>query len=66
MFWNTTTQWTAGDPSDEKGWELVTVSTRSSAKVTGLPSGKVSYFRVAGIGTKGMGPWSQVVSTLVK
>jgi hypothetical protein len=60
------TQWTGGDPSDEKGWELVTVSTRSSVKVTGLPSGKVSYFRVAGIGTKGMGPWSQVVSTLVK
>lgn len=59
-------QWTAGDPSDEKAWTLVSVSTRASAKVTGLPSGQVSYFRVAGIGTKGMGPWSQVVSTLVK
>ena len=59
-------QWTAGDPSDEKAWRLVAVSTRSSAKVTGLPSGQVSYFRVAGIGTKGMGPWSQVASTLVK
>jgi len=60
------TEWTGGDPADEKSWELVSVSTRSSAKVTGLPSGKVSYFRVAGIGTKGMGPWSQVVSSLVK
>jgi hypothetical protein len=59
-------QWTAGDPTDEKSWQLVAVSTRSSAKVTGLPSGQVSYFRVAGIGTKGMGPWSQVASTLVK
>lgn len=59
-------QWTAGDPSDEKSWSLVSVSTRASAKVTGLPSGQVSYFRVAGIGTKGMGPWSQVASTLVK
>ncbi len=59
-------QWTAGDPSDERAWQLVAVSTRSSAKVTGLPSGQVSYFRVAGIGTKGMGPWSQVASTLVK
>jgi len=59
-------QWTAGDPTDEKAWQLVAVSTRSSAKVTGLPSGQVSYFRVAGIGTKGMGPWSQVASTLVK
>ncbi|HRO98716.1 MAG TPA: fibronectin type III domain-containing protein [Flavobacteriales bacterium] len=60
------TEWTAGDPTDEQAWELVSVSTRSSVKVSGLPSGKVSYFRVAGIGTKGMGPWSQVVSTLVK
>lgn len=60
------TEWTAGDPADEQAWELVSVSTRSSVKVTGLPSGKVSYFRVAGIGTKGMGPWSQVASTLVK
>jgi hypothetical protein len=59
-------QWTAGDPGDEKSWSLVSVSTRASAKVTGLPSGQVSYFRVAGIGTKGMGPWSQVASTLVK
>jgi hypothetical protein len=59
-------QWTAGDPSDEKSWSLVSVSTRASAKVTGLPSGQVAYFRVAGIGTKGMGPWSQVASTLVK
>lgn len=59
-------QWTAGDPSDERAWQLVAVSTRSTAKVTGLPSGQVAYFRVAGIGTKGMGPWSQVASTLVK
>jgi hypothetical protein len=59
-------QWTAGDPTNEKAWELVAVSTRSSAKVTGLPSGQLSHFRVAGIGTKGMGPWSQVASTLVK
>lgn len=59
-------QWTPGDPSDEKSWQLVAVSTRASAKVTGLPSGKVSHFRVAGIGTKGIGPWSQVASTLVK
>jgi hypothetical protein len=59
-------QWTATDPTDEKGWQLATVSTRSSVKVMGLPSGQVSHFRVAGIGTKGMGPWSQVASTWVK
>jgi hypothetical protein len=59
-------QWTVTDPTDEKGWQLAAVSTRSSAKLTGLPSGQVSYFRVAAINTKGLGPWSQVVSTLVK
>jgi len=59
-------QFAASEPSDEKSWSLVTVSSRASAKVTGLPSGQVAYFRVAGIGTKGMGPWSQVVSTLVR
>lgn len=59
-------QWAASETTDEKAWQLVAVSTRSSARITGLPSGQVAYFRVAGIGTKGMGPWSQVASTLVK
>lgn len=59
-------QWSASETTDEKAWQLVAVSTRSSARITGLPSGQVAYFRVAGIGTKGMGPWSQVASTLVK
>ena len=54
------------DPSNESLWKLVAVSTKSMTKVTGLPSGQVGYFRIAGIGTAGMGPWSQVVSTLVK
>jgi hypothetical protein len=54
------------DPEVEANWKLVEVSTRSRIAVKGLPSGQVSYFRVAGIGTAGMGPWSQVSSTLVK
>ena len=59
-------QWAASETTDDKAWQLVAVSTRSSARITDLPSGQVAYFRVAGIGTKGMGPWSQVASTLVK
>ena len=59
-------QATSTDPQDEKGWQLAAVSTRASAKLTGLPSGQIMHFRVAGIGTKGIGPWSQVASTWVK
>lgn len=59
------TQWTS-DPTNEELWKLVAVSTRAQSKVTGLSSGRVAYFRIAAIGTAGMGPWSQVVSTLVK
>jgi hypothetical protein len=54
------------DPTNESLWKLVAVSTKATTKVTGLPSGQMSYFRIAGIGTAGMGPWSQVVSTLIK
>jgi hypothetical protein len=54
------------DPEMEANWKLVGVSTRSRYSVKGLPSGAMSYFRVAGIGTAGVGPWSQVASTLVR
>ena len=59
-------QWTAGDPASEEGWHMLALSTRASRKLNGLPSGKVAHFRVAAYGTAGMGPWSQVASTLVK
>jgi hypothetical protein len=59
-------QHTQGDPLGEDGWELIAVSTRAAVQVKGLPSAKLSHFRVAGIGTAGMGPWSQVSSCLVK
>ena len=54
------------DPLAVEGWTLVGVSTRAAYSVKGLPSGKVAHFKVAGIGTRGMGPWSQVASSLVK
>lgn len=54
------------DPTATEGWTLVGVSTRATFAMKGLPSGRQSHFKVAGIGTKGMGPWSQVASSLVK
>lgn len=59
-------QHTTVDPSVETNWKLVSVTTKARMRLTDLPSGQVSYFRVAGIGTAGMGPWSQVASTLVR
>lgn len=56
----------ASDPLAVDGWELVGVSTRAAYVVKGLPSGKQAHFKVCGIGTRGMGPWSQVASSLVK
>jgi len=57
---------TNDDPAVESNWKLVGVSTRSRYSVKGLPSGTTAHFRVAGIGTAGVGPWSQVASTLVR
>jgi len=59
-------QHTNDDPAVESNWKLVGVSTRSRYSVKGLPSGATAHFRVAGIGTAGVGPWSQVASTLVR
>ncbi|MCU0318462.1 MAG: fibronectin type III domain-containing protein [Flavobacteriales bacterium] len=56
----------ASDPLAVDGWTLVGVSTRAAFSVKGLTSGKQAHFKVAGIGTRGMGPWSQVASSLVK
>ncbi len=54
------------DPSVEADWTLVGVSTRARYAVNGLPTRTTCHFRVAGIGTAGKGPWSQVASSLVK
>lgn len=56
----------SNDPSVEADWKLVGVSTRARYVVNGLPAKTTCHFRVAGIGTAGKGPWSQVASSLVK
>lgn len=39
-------------------WKFATTSTKSSATVTGLPSGTRLWFRVAATGSAGQSPWS--------
>jgi hypothetical protein len=46
------------DPITADSWKLIKISTKSSIKVTGLVSGTKYWFRVAGIGAAGQGPWS--------
>jgi len=46
------------DPAGQTGWAYAATATKSSAAVTGLTSGTRSWFRVAGIGSAGQGPWS--------
>jgi hypothetical protein len=53
-------------PDDASAWELVGVTTRSRTSLSGLASARVHWFRVAAIGTKGMGPWSDVAHTLIR
>ncbi len=53
-------------PDEASAWELIAVTTRSRSSITGLASAKVHWFRVAAIGTKGMGPWSDVAHTLIR
>ena len=54
------------EPTDDSGWELAGVSTKASFKLTGLDSAKTYWFRVAAIGTSGMGPLGEVAHSLVR
>ena len=46
------------DPAGQTGWSYAATATKSSAAVTGLTSGTRYWFRVAGVGAAGQGPWS--------
>jgi len=54
------------EPSASATWEQVAVSTKAATKVVGLTSGQTFWFRVAAIGTAGVGPLSEVAHTLVR
>jgi hypothetical protein len=55
--------WMSENPSDESSWRYYkTFFKTSKMLITGLESGKVYYFRIRGINSAGVSPWSVVVS----
>lgn len=53
-------------PDDANAWENLGVVTGARFRARGLASARVHWFRVAAIGTKGMGPWSDAAHTLIR
>ncbi len=54
-----------GDPTIEANWKVYVVVKQSKTIQTGLISATVYHFRQWTVGSKGLGPVSQVVSTTV-
>jgi hypothetical protein len=46
------------DPISASNWKNAAIPTKSSVSISGLTSGTKYWFRVAGIGATGQGPWS--------
>lgn len=53
-------------PDVEASWLPAATVTKARVLKIGLPSLKVHYFRIAGIGTSGQGPWSEVADGFAK
>jgi hypothetical protein len=51
-----------GDIEDPSKWKMVTVSSRTRTRVSGLLPGKFYSFRVTALGRIGEGPASDIVS----
>lgn len=51
-------QYTAGDPKDPAGWQLLAQTSKNRYTATGLNSDQAYYFRVQAIGTAGVGEMS--------
>lgn len=56
-----------GDTTIEENWKPATpsFSTKSSVTLTGLPQGKLMWFRVKGVNASGQGIWSNPVSRTI-
>jgi len=54
------------DRTVRTGWKQATTCVKQTCDVTGLPSGRKYWFRVAASNAHGQGPWSQPVSARVK
>ena len=56
---------TEGDPTLEEGWRyFASFTTCSRMEMAGLQPGKTYSFRIRGIGSKGPGPWSSVITMI--
>lgn len=51
----------ATDPNVEASWVVAGASTKTKASVNTMTSGTKYWFRVAGVGAAGQGPWSDPV-----
>ncbi|MFN0031548.1 MAG: hypothetical protein ACKVOR_05260 [Flavobacteriales bacterium] len=53
-------------PEVAASWTQLVIVPRSRVKLTEMPSLQVRYFRVAGTGTAGQGPWSEVAEGIAR
>ncbi len=56
---------TSPDPITANSWTHKTSTTKSSVKVTGLPTGSRGWFRVRAVGASGPGAWSDPATKIV-
>ncbi len=56
---------TTPTPAVDTSWVAAGNSTKASAIVNGLPSGAITWFRVAALGPLGQGPWSDPAMQMV-
>ena len=54
----------ATDPNVDTSWIQADVATKTKATVNTMVSGTKYWFRVAGVGAAGQGPWSDPVPTI--
>ncbi|MCM0081014.1 fibronectin type III domain-containing protein [Geomonas sp. Red32] len=54
--------WTASDPSVEGNWGFLKSGSTTKFEFDGLEPGRLYYFRIRGVNSRGPGPWSAVVS----
>lgn len=54
------------DRASPEGWRAAASSTKATAMVKGLVSGRKYWFRVAAIGSAGQGAWSETVGMVAR
>ncbi|GFO54154.1 hypothetical protein GMSM_11610 [Geomonas sp. Red276] len=54
--------WTTSDPAVDGNWSFLKSGLRTKFEFDGLEPGRLYYFRIRGVNSRGPGPWSVVVS----